>query len=162
MPETVAVIDFETTGMSPAMGARATEVAAVLVRGGEIVGRFQSLMRSGAWVPPFIEQLTGISNAMLDRAPRSAVVTADSEVECDLLKVEDFERLADTHPRINIVLLRNLALEVANDTHDFVQLHGIYRRIGAQLLGQRVGREAVFRPGIEISNQDFILTGQGA
>src|SRR4029453_1762755 len=69
VPETVAVIDFETTGMSPAMGARATEVAAVLVRGGEIVGRFQSLMRSGAWVPPFIEHLTGISNAMLDRAP---------------------------------------------------------------------------------------------
>ena len=60
--------------MSPAMGARATEVAAVLVRGGEIVGRFQSLMRSGAWVPPFIERLTGISNAMLDRAPPARAV----------------------------------------------------------------------------------------
>ncbi len=72
--ETVAVIDFETTGMSPARGARATEVAAVLVRGGEIVGRFQSLMRSGAWVPPFIEQLTGISNAMLERAPPARAV----------------------------------------------------------------------------------------
>ncbi|HEY5322407.1 MAG TPA: 3'-5' exonuclease [Caldimonas sp.] len=74
MPETVAVIDFETTGMSPAMGARATEVAAVLVQGGEIVGRFQSLMKSGAWVPPFIEQLTGISNAMLERAPPARAV----------------------------------------------------------------------------------------
>jgi DNA polymerase III subunit epsilon len=72
--ETVAVIDFETTGMSPALGARATEVAAVLVRGGEIVGRFQSLMRSGAWVPPFIERLTGISNEMLDRAPPARAV----------------------------------------------------------------------------------------
>jgi DNA polymerase III subunit epsilon len=72
--ETVAVIDFETTGMSPRLGARATEVAAVLVREGEIVGRFQSLMRSGAWVPPFIEQLTGISNAMLDRAPPARAV----------------------------------------------------------------------------------------
>ena len=60
--------------MSPALGARATEVAAVLVRGGEIVGRFQSLMRTGAWVPPFIEQLTGISNAMLDRAPPARAV----------------------------------------------------------------------------------------
>jgi DNA polymerase-3 subunit epsilon len=29
--QTVAVIDFETTGMSPAQGARATETAAVLV-----------------------------------------------------------------------------------------------------------------------------------
>jgi DNA polymerase-3 subunit epsilon len=72
--ETVAVIDFETTGMSPAQGARATEIAAVLVRDGAIVGQFQSLMRSGAWVPPFIEQLTGISNAMLREAPPASEV----------------------------------------------------------------------------------------
>ena len=68
-PDTVAVIDFETTGMSPAMGARATEVAVVLLREGRIVGRYASLMRSGVWVPPFIEQLTGISNRMLANAP---------------------------------------------------------------------------------------------
>jgi DNA polymerase-3 subunit epsilon len=72
--ETVAVIDFETTAMSPAQGARATEIAAVLVRDGAIVGQFQSLMRSGAWVPPFIEQLTGISNAMLREAPPASEV----------------------------------------------------------------------------------------
>jgi DNA polymerase-3 subunit epsilon len=72
--ETVAVIDFETTGLSPAAGARATEIAAVLVRDGQIVGHYASLMQSGAWVPPFIEQLTGISNAMLARAPPSARV----------------------------------------------------------------------------------------
>lgn len=67
--ETIAVIDFETTGMAPAQGARATEIAAVLVRGGEIVGQYQSLMYSGVYIPPFIEQLTGISNAMLRGAP---------------------------------------------------------------------------------------------
>ena len=48
--------------------------------------------------------------AMLDQAPRSAVVTADTDVECDLLKVSDFAQLGDTHPHIKIVLLRNLAL----------------------------------------------------
>src|SRR5258706_4835530 len=67
--ETIAVIDFETTGMSPRMGARATEVAVALVRDGRIVDRYQSLMNTGAWVPPFVEQLTGISNRMLDDAP---------------------------------------------------------------------------------------------
>jgi DNA polymerase-3 subunit epsilon len=67
--ETIAVIDFETTGMSPRMGARATEVAVALVRDGRIVDRYQSLMNTGAWVPPFIEQLTGITNRMLDDAP---------------------------------------------------------------------------------------------
>ncbi len=70
----IAVIDFETTGMSPAQGARATEIAAVLVEDGQVVGRFQSLMHSGAWVPPFIEQLTGISNAMLREAPPARAV----------------------------------------------------------------------------------------
>lgn len=40
--ETVAVIDFETTGMAPAQGARATEIAAVLVQDGQIVGRFRA------------------------------------------------------------------------------------------------------------------------
>ena len=72
--ETIAVIDFETTGLSPAQGARATEIAAVLVRDGQIVGRFQSLMHTGAWVPPFIEQLTGISQSMLDAAPPARAV----------------------------------------------------------------------------------------
>jgi len=72
--ETLAVIDFETTGISPAHGARATEIAAVLVAGGQVVGRFQSLMNTGSWVPPFIEQLTGISNAMLRAAPPARAV----------------------------------------------------------------------------------------
>ena len=67
--ETVAVIDFETTGMSPEQGARATEIAAVLVRGGRVVDRYQSLMNAGAWVPPFIESLTGITNEMIEDAP---------------------------------------------------------------------------------------------
>ena len=67
--ETVAVIDFETTGMSPEQGARATEIAAVLIRDGVVVDRYASLMHTGVWVPPFIEQLTGISNAMLEEAP---------------------------------------------------------------------------------------------
>lgn len=68
-PTTVAVIDFETTGMSPAMGARATEIAVVLLREGRIVDRYASLMNTGVRVPPFIEQLTGISNRMLATAP---------------------------------------------------------------------------------------------
>ncbi len=70
----IAVIDFETTGSSPGQGARATEIAAVLVDDGRIVDHYQSLMNTGAWVPPFIEQLTGISNAMLADAPPAVAV----------------------------------------------------------------------------------------
>lgn len=77
LQERIAVIDFETTGLSPAQQARATEIGVAIVEDGQIVARYQSLMNSGAWVPPFIEQLTGISNAMLREAPPAARVMAE-------------------------------------------------------------------------------------
>ena len=74
----IAVIDFETTGMLPDAGARATEVAVVMLEDGRIVDRYQSLMNAGAWVPPFIESLTGISNAMLRDAPPADAVMREA------------------------------------------------------------------------------------
>lgn len=72
--ETIAVVDFETTGLGPTSGGRATEIAAVLVRGGEVVDSWSSLMNSGTWVPPHIQALTGITNEMLAGAPDSTSV----------------------------------------------------------------------------------------
>lgn len=69
MTETVVVIDFETTGLSPEKGARATEVAAVKLRDGQVVDTFQSLMNAGVAVPLEIVRLTGINDAMLRKAP---------------------------------------------------------------------------------------------
>lgn len=74
----VAVIDFETTGLSPAMGDRATEVAIVLMEGVQVVDRFQSLMNAGVRIPPFIEQYTGISNDMIRAAPPASDVMAQA------------------------------------------------------------------------------------
>ena len=74
----VGVIDFETTGLSPAMGDRATEVAIVLLEGAEVVGRFQSLMNAGVRISPFIEQYTGISNEMIRTAPPAADLMAEA------------------------------------------------------------------------------------
>ena len=48
--------------------------------------------------------------AVIDRAPRSAMIVADSEVICDIMRLEDFERLGTTHPGIKIKLLENLSL----------------------------------------------------
>ena len=78
MAPPIAVIDFETTGMVPAQGARATEVAIVLLEGTQVVDRFASLMRTGAWIPPFIEELTGISNAMVAAAPPAEAVMREA------------------------------------------------------------------------------------
>ena len=77
MPRT-AVIDFETTGLSPLMGDRATEVAIVLMEGDQIVDRFQSLMNAGVRISAFIESFTGITNAMVAAAPPAAQVMADA------------------------------------------------------------------------------------
>jgi DNA polymerase-3 subunit epsilon len=72
--EVVAVIDFETTGLSPAQGDRATEIAAVLLRDGKVIDRYQSLMNAGVRIPSHIEELTGISSAMVRQAPPAADV----------------------------------------------------------------------------------------
>ncbi len=74
----IAVVDFETTGISPAMGDRATEVAIVMMEGGRVVDRFQSLMNAGVRIPAFITQLTGITNAMVAAAPPAAQVMAEA------------------------------------------------------------------------------------
>jgi DNA polymerase-3 subunit epsilon len=72
--ELVAVIDFETTGLSPDHEDRATEIAAVLVQNGKVLDRYQSLMNAGLRISPFIEELTGITNAMVRKAPPAADV----------------------------------------------------------------------------------------
>jgi DNA polymerase-3 subunit epsilon len=68
MANSVIVLDFETTGLSPDMGDRAIEIGAVRIHNGEVVDRFQELMNPGRRVSGFIEDYTGISNAMLKHA----------------------------------------------------------------------------------------------
>ncbi|GAB3541817.1 3'-5' exonuclease [Noviherbaspirillum agri] len=65
----IVMLDFETTGLSPAAGARITEVAALRIEGGRIVDRFVSLVNCGVEVPAFITSLTGITQRMVDSAP---------------------------------------------------------------------------------------------
>lgn len=72
--EIVAVLDFETTGLSPLQGDRATEVAAVILKDGQVIDRYQSLMNTGVRIPSFIEALTGITNEMVREAPPAAEV----------------------------------------------------------------------------------------
>ena len=66
---TFVVVDLETTGGSAA-ACEITEIGAVKVRGGEVVGEFQTLVRPSTPIPPFIAVLTGITDAMVAGAPR--------------------------------------------------------------------------------------------
>ncbi|CAH6781438.1 DNA polymerase III alpha subunit [Vibrio chagasii] len=66
--DSVIVLDFETTGLSPSMGDRAIEIGAVKLVNGEVVDTFQQLMNPGFRVSGFIEGYTGITNRMLSTA----------------------------------------------------------------------------------------------
>ena len=66
---TFVVVDVETTGGSPATCA-ITELGAVKYRGGECLGRFETLVNPGVPIPPTITYLTGITEAMVLPAPR--------------------------------------------------------------------------------------------
>ena len=73
----LVVFDFETTGLSPDMGDRSIEIGAVLIENGKITGRFQQLMNPGVRIPLFIENLTGITNAMIKESRSNAEVMSD-------------------------------------------------------------------------------------
>jgi len=77
LADSIIVLDFETTGLSPNMGDRAIEIGAVRLEEGEITDRFQALMNPGFRISDFIEDYTGITNAMLADAPPCHEVMAE-------------------------------------------------------------------------------------
>ena len=62
------MLDLETTGGNP-VHDRITEIAAVRMEDGREVARWSSLVNPGTTIPIFIQNLTGISNAMVQEAP---------------------------------------------------------------------------------------------
>jgi len=75
--DTVVILDFETTGLSPDQGDRAIEIGAVRLVNGAIKDQFQALMNPGFRVTSFIEDYTGISNSMLTEADSCRQVMTD-------------------------------------------------------------------------------------
>jgi DNA polymerase-3 subunit epsilon len=72
---TFVVVDLETTGGSPRQ-AGITEVGAVKVRGGQVLGELSTLVNPHEPIPPFIAALTGITDAMVAEAPGIDAVLA--------------------------------------------------------------------------------------
>jgi len=73
----IVVLDFETTGMSPDFNDRAIEIGAVKIENGQIMDEFQSLMNPGIYINGFIQELTGISNEMIEDAPHNSKVMSE-------------------------------------------------------------------------------------
>ena len=64
----LAIVDLETTGAHPAWD-RVTEIAVLEVAHGEVVSEWSTLVNPGTSIPPAIQALTGITNAMVADAP---------------------------------------------------------------------------------------------
>ena len=84
--DSLIVLDFETTGLSPNLGDRAIEIGAVRLEKGQVVERFQALMNPGKRINGFIENYTGITNHMLSQA-----------APCDEVMDEFADFMGDSH-----------------------------------------------------------------
>ncbi len=70
------VLDTETTGLRPG-SHRVIEIAGVRIRGGLACGSFSTLVNPGTRLPAFIVQFTGITQEMVNTAPKAAEIVPD-------------------------------------------------------------------------------------
>ncbi len=99
---TFIVVDLETAGGKPG-DAGITEIGAVKVRGGEVIGEFRTFCQPGVPIPAFISVLTGITNQHVATAPsvKSAVT--------EFLAFADFNSGASLDPTDHPVLVAHNA-----------------------------------------------------
>jgi DNA polymerase-3 subunit epsilon len=108
LPSRLAFIDVESTGAHPVRD-RITEIAILRVEDGEVVARWESLVAPGQPIPPLIEEVTGISDAMVADAPA-------------------FEALADTVA----ALLEGCVFVAHSARFDYGFIRNAFTRIGRE------------------------------
>ncbi|CAH0345517.1 ATP-dependent DNA helicase DinG [Bacillus sp. CECT 9360] len=87
MAQRFVVIDLETTGNSPKRGDRIIQFAGVAIEDGKLVETFSTYINPKQDIPIFIEELTGITNDMVNGAPAFEEV---AEKIADFLKDSSF------------------------------------------------------------------------
>src|SRR5437016_3541630 len=136
---TFVVVDLETTGGSANTDA-ITEIGALKLRGGELLGRLESLVNPGVPIPPMITVLTGITESMVLPAPRIAeilppflefardavIVGHNIRFDCAFL---DAALVANGYPRLSNRRVDTLALarRLVRDEIPNLRLHTLAR-----------------------------------
>ena len=108
-PDDYTIIDLETTGFSPQYD-EIIELGAIRVRNNEIVDTFSKLIRPGIALNPFIQELTGITDEMLEYA-----ATLDDVID------EFIEFIGD-----DIVVGHNVGFDVNFIYDNLLRLRGTY------------------------------------
>ncbi|CAN2199957.1 DnaQ DNA polymerase III, epsilon subunit and related 3'-5' exonucleases [Candidatus Nanopelagicaceae bacterium] len=74
---TFVIVDLETTGGAPHLGAAITEIGAVKVCGGVVLSEFSTFVNPGHPIPSYITNLTGITDLMVEGAPTIEALIPD-------------------------------------------------------------------------------------
>ena len=82
LPESLVLVDVETTGANPVRD-RVTEIAILRIERGELVDRWESLVNPGCSIPPLIQRLIGITDAMVADAPSFAEIADEVRARLD-------------------------------------------------------------------------------
>ena len=110
MLEEYTVVDLETSGLYPKQGDRVISISALKVKGDRVVDYFFSYLNPGIDLDDVVENITGITNAMLLKAP------ASNQVVHNFMKFIGNDYLITHHAEFEKSFLNN-ELELANIAH---------------------------------------------
>lgn len=117
MPTLVA-LDIETTGLDPKRDA-IIEIGAVRFNGRRVEAEWSTLVNPGRTIPPFISQLTGISNQMVAHAPPI------SDVRAELADFVGEELIIGHNVGFDLAFLRRQKLFTYNDLIDTYEMASV-------------------------------------
>jgi ATP-dependent DNA helicase DinG len=134
--ETIVALDIETTGLDPVNDA-ILEIGAVRFKGNRVEAEFSQLINPGKPVPPFITQLTGITDQMIRTAPPlREVLPALVDFAGDL-------PILGHNVRFDLGFLRRYKVLKLNESIDTYELAGVLMptasRYGLGALGAALG-----------------------
>ncbi|MET0752430.1 MAG: exonuclease domain-containing protein [Pyrinomonadaceae bacterium] len=118
------VFDLETTG-AKTPPCRITEIGAYRIKNGAIAGEFHTLVNPETPIPPFITQLTGISNQMVRNAPKFAEIAS-----------EFLDFIGDS-----VLVAHNASFDIRFLNHEIGRLYENYRVANAHLCTVQLSRK---------------------
>lgn len=132
----IVALDIETTGLDPQADA-IIEIGAVRFNGKRVEGEWSTLINPGRRIPPFVVQLTGITDPMVSDAPTLRSVLAD---------LRDFVGEAPIlghNVGFDLAFLRRAGILQANDSLDSYEMASVLLptagRYNLGALGQALG-----------------------
>lgn len=114
----IVALDIETTGLNPQTDA-ILEIGAVRFNGQRVIGEWHALINPARPIPPFITQLTGITNEMVKNEP------GVSEVLPDLIDFVGQVPILGHNIHFDLSFLQRRGLFKENETLDTYELAAV-------------------------------------